>query len=139
MQNNSAKQPVQKYIVNIGVEIDNYQWKVLLLNMLQVQLILATAKKKSELNSYINDDNEQDACDSHAHMFHLLKTFRTRNISVCCVNSLGRHRWLCQAIQVCFGYIFNECVIIFTCYYNGSPNKCTRSCVIRPKYQQYSS
>ena len=40
------------------------------------------SKEKSELNSYINDDNEQDACDSHAHMFHLLKTFRTRNISV---------------------------------------------------------
>ena len=33
MPKNSAKRPVEKYRVNIGVEIDNYQWKVLLLNI----------------------------------------------------------------------------------------------------------
>ena len=26
-----------------------------------------------EYNSYISDNNKHDACDSHAHMFHLLK------------------------------------------------------------------
>ena len=30
-----------------------------------------TNLEKSELHSYIIDENEQDACDSHAHMFHL--------------------------------------------------------------------
>ena len=30
-------------------------------------------EEKSEFHSYIRDDNEQDACDSHAHMVHLLK------------------------------------------------------------------
>ena len=30
---------------------------------------------KSESHSYISDDNEQDACDPNAHMFHLLKNF----------------------------------------------------------------
>ena len=33
-----------KYRVNIWVEIDNYQWKVLLLNILQAHLILVTTK-----------------------------------------------------------------------------------------------
>ena len=32
-------------------------------------------KEKYELHSYISDDNEQDECDSHAHMVNLLKTF----------------------------------------------------------------
>ena len=27
-------------------------------------------EKKSEFHSYIGDDNEQGACDSHARMFH---------------------------------------------------------------------
>ena len=30
-------------------------------------------EKKYEFHSYISDNNEQDACDSHDHMFHLLK------------------------------------------------------------------
>ena len=30
-------------------------------------------KTKSEFHWYISDDNEQDACDSHVHMFHILK------------------------------------------------------------------
>ena len=30
-------------------------------------------EKKTEFNLYISDYHEQDACDSHAHMFHLLK------------------------------------------------------------------
>ena len=29
-------------------------------------------KEKSEFHSYISDNNEQYACDSHAHIFHLL-------------------------------------------------------------------
>ena len=32
-------------------------------------------EEKYEFHSYISDDNEQDACDSHARMVHLLKTF----------------------------------------------------------------
>ena len=31
-------------------------------------------EEKSELHSYISNDNEQDACNSHAHMVHLFKT-----------------------------------------------------------------
>ena len=70
MKKQPEKQPVQKYKVNIGTQIDNHKWKVLLLNILKVQLILA-AIKKYEFHSYISDDNEKDACDSHAHTFHL--------------------------------------------------------------------
>ena len=44
-ENNSAKQLVYKYKVNIGVEIENYQWKVLLLNIFQFQLIPVITKK----------------------------------------------------------------------------------------------
>ena len=28
---------------------------------------------KSEFHYYMSDDNEQDACDAHAHMFHPFK------------------------------------------------------------------
>ena len=31
--------------------------------------------KKSGFYSYISDDNEQNACDSRAHMFHLFKKY----------------------------------------------------------------
>ena len=48
-------------------------------------------EEKYEFNSYISDDNKQDACDSHAHMVHLLIFFRIRKISVYYVNSIGRH------------------------------------------------
>ena len=30
-------------------------------------------EEKYEFHSYISDDNEQDTCDSHAHMDHLFK------------------------------------------------------------------
>ena len=33
---------------------------------------------KSEFHSYIIDDNEQYACNSHAHMFHPLKIYFNR-------------------------------------------------------------
>ena len=68
------KQPVYKYIFNIRVEIDKYQWKVLLLNIFLFQLILVTKKGKSGFYSYISDENEQYKCDSRACIFHLLKT-----------------------------------------------------------------
>ena len=64
------------------MEIDNYQWKVLMLNIFQIQLILV-AMEKSEFHSYISDENEQDECDSYAHMFHLLKKFFYSGILVC--------------------------------------------------------
>ena len=54
------------------MEINNYQWRVFLLNIFQIQLILV-AIKKSEVYSYISDSNEKKVRDSHAHMFHLLK------------------------------------------------------------------
>ena len=75
-------------------------------------------EENSEFHSYISGGNEQDARDSYAHMFHLLIFFSINNISVWYVNSLGRHRWLCQAIYVCSGYILNDCVIILIWYYN---------------------
>ena len=33
-------------------------------------------EEKYEFHSYISDDNEKDACDSHSHMFHLLPSGR---------------------------------------------------------------
>ena len=46
MQKDSADLQLYKCRVNIGVELENYQWKVLLLNILQVYLILVTTEKK---------------------------------------------------------------------------------------------
>ena len=53
-------------------------------------------EEKYEFHSYISDDNEQDACDSHAHMINRLIIFRIRNISVWYINSMIRQRWLCK-------------------------------------------
>ena len=47
----------------------------MLLNIFQLILIMVTSEKKSELYPYISDKNEQDACKSHDHIVHLLKTF----------------------------------------------------------------
>ena len=33
---------------------------------------IGNKKGKSEFHSYISDENKEDACDSHAHMVHLL-------------------------------------------------------------------
>ena len=74
MQKNSAEQLVYKYKVNIGVEIDKYKCKLLMLNIYQIRII-KVAIKKTFFHSYISNDNEQDACESHDLIFHLLKTF----------------------------------------------------------------
>ena len=50
MQKNSANRTIYKYRVNITVEIDNYQWKVLMLNIFQVHLILVTTKRNLNSN-----------------------------------------------------------------------------------------
>ena len=42
-------------------------------------------------HSYINDDNEQYAWNSHAHMIHPLKKNRIRNISFWYIYSMGRY------------------------------------------------
>ena len=66
-------------------------WKYtsMLLNIFQIQLILVAIK--TEFHSYISDDNEQYACDSNAHMFHLLKIICVSNISVWYNNIMGRY------------------------------------------------
>ena len=48
-------------------------------------------EERYEFHSYISDDNEKYACDSHTHMVHLLKKDRISKISVWYVNSMGRH------------------------------------------------
>ena len=49
MQKNSARKLVYKSKVNIGVEIENYQWKVLLLNILQIILIQVAMNQNHNL------------------------------------------------------------------------------------------
>ena len=49
MRKNSAKQLVYKYKVNIGTETGNYQWKELLLNIFQIQLIQVEMKHNHNL------------------------------------------------------------------------------------------
>ena len=120
MQKSSSKQPVWKYKVDVGVRIDNYQWKVLLMNVFQIQLILVVMKKINI--SFIYNWWQWTRCMwfTCSHVSYILKMIWIRNISVCHVNSMGRHRWLCQAIYVGFGYIFIDCVIIFMWHNNGS-------------------
>ena len=41
----------------------------------QNSIDIGNNEEKYEFHSYISDENEQDACDSHARMVYLLKTF----------------------------------------------------------------
>ena len=45
--------------------------------------------KTSEFHSYISDDNEQDACDSHAHMVRIFK----KDIELRLLDSLMSNVW----------------------------------------------
>ena len=38
----------------------------------QTSVDIGNNEEKSKFHSYISDDNEQYACDSHAHMVHIL-------------------------------------------------------------------
>ena len=56
------------------VEICNYQRKRLHLKLFQTKKIRYN-KSKAKYHSYINYNNEQDACDSRSNMIHLFKKF----------------------------------------------------------------
>ena len=65
--------------------------------------------------------------------FIYLKHIWISNIIVWRVNSMVGHQWLCKSIHVLFGWIVNNCIIIFICYYNGSCNKYTwvwKECIL---------
>ena len=40
-----------------------------------ISMDLGNNEEKHEFHSYISNDNEQDTCDSHDHMFYLLIFF----------------------------------------------------------------
>ena len=61
----------------------------------------------------IKNENKQDVSDSHAYMINLFENNLSGTISVWNVNSMIRQWWLCKETYVCFGYLFNKCVIIF--------------------------
>ena len=63
MQRNPAKEPVQKYKVNIGAEKENYQWKVFLFNISLIQLILVVMKTNIELEISVSIKTEDTTYD----------------------------------------------------------------------------
>ena len=73
MQKNSAKRPVYKYKVNISVKIDNLSMEGIAVEYIFKFNWSCYQWKQYEFNSYIIDNNEKYGCDSHAHMFYLLK------------------------------------------------------------------
>ena len=58
-------------------------------------------KEKSEFHSYITDNNEQYACDSHAHMFHIFKTFLESGILVSGVSTVWEDKNGCAKQYMC--------------------------------------
>ena len=74
---------MQKNSVKNGTEIQSQHWvrkRQLSMESIAVEYFptsvdIGNNEEKSELYSYISDDNEQYACNSHAHMVHLLKIF----------------------------------------------------------------
>ena len=63
-----------------GIEIQSQHWSVnrqLSMESISVEYFPSSFdtgknEEKSEFRSYISGYNEQDACYSHAHMFHIL-------------------------------------------------------------------
>ena len=117
---------MQKFIETTGIEIQIQHWgrnirlstEVISVEYFPISIDHGS-NEKNLIFSYINYENVEYSCDSRAHMFHIFLNILIGDISVWYVNIIGRNLSLCQAIEVCFGYIFNEHVIIFIWYYNG--------------------
>ena len=58
-------------------------------------------EEKSELHSYISDDNKHYACDSYAHMFHLLKTFLELGIFITGMSTVWEDINVCSKQYMC--------------------------------------
>ena len=77
------KDYAKKFSEATGVEIQSQHWggnRQLSMEGIAVECFptsvdIGNNEEKSEFHSYISDDNEQDACDSYAHIVHLLKHF----------------------------------------------------------------
>ena len=59
------------------------------------------SNKNSEFYSYISDYNEQDACNSHANMFHLLNKFFDSEILVCGMSIVWEDTNGCAKQYIC--------------------------------------
>ena len=70
------------------MEIDNYQWKVFMLNISQIELILAEIQSIYVFHLYISDDNKQDACNINTNMFHIIKHIYESGILVPSMSTL---------------------------------------------------
>ena len=73
------KDYAEKFSEATGIEIQIKNWagnRKLSMEDISVEyftnIIDPGSNEKSDFNSFISDDNGQDACDSHAYMFHLL-------------------------------------------------------------------
>ena len=73
------KDYAEKFSKTTGIEIQSQHWggnKQLSIESIAVEYFPNSVhtginETKSEFHSYISDDNEKDACYSHARMFHL--------------------------------------------------------------------
>ena len=71
----------QTFIKTTGIEIQSNHWVGIRYLSMEVNAVdyfpnmvdLGSKETKSELYAYISDDNEQYACDSHAHIVYLFK------------------------------------------------------------------
>ena len=82
-KNIKLKYIIKKNIKTTGIEIQGQHWggnrqlsmEGIAIECFPISIYSGNNEEKSESHSYISDDNEQDSCDPHAHMFHLLKNF----------------------------------------------------------------
>ena len=67
---------------------------------------LGNKETKSELYSYISDDNEQDACDPHAHMVNLFKILIELVLLVFGLHTVWEDTYGCAKQYMCALAIF---------------------------------
>ena len=68
--------------------------------------------EQSEFHSYISDDNEQDTCDSHDHMFHILKKLFDSRILGCVMSTVWEDTVGCAKQN-----IFGVAIYLMTLYH----------------------
>ena len=104
----------EKFSETTGIEIQSQHWGVnrqlsmegIAVEYVPLSIDPSNNEENSELHSYISDDNEQDSCDSHYHMFNLLKKIFDSVILVSGMSTVWEDTDGCARKKICVLWLY---------------------------------
>ena len=93
-----------------GIELDHFR------ESQQSQAFYGPSSPTSHavFHSFLSDNSKHDADTTAAHSKHIIELFKKGENPICRSQyNLGKYRWLCRAIQICYSVILT--VNIDTC------------------------